>query len=105
MQSQIITDDQITSSSSLDDTTLPHFARLLNDKHWTPHPEDDAPWLQISFDEQMILSGLVVEGIKSLELGWIWLDEFYLMYSNDLIQWTPYVYFEHGEKVLSFNFT
>ncbi|XP_072043123.1 coagulation factor V-like [Amphiura filiformis] len=98
MQSQIIADDQISSSSYLDYDRMPQFARILNDSFWMPNPRDDAPWLQISFDEQMIFSAFVLEGVVSLDVGWIWIDEFYFMYGNDLMLWKPYKYFEHNGK-------
>ncbi|XP_072049239.1 uncharacterized protein [Amphiura filiformis] len=98
MQSQIIADDQISSSSYFDNTTLPQFARILNDSYWMPHPGDDAPWLQISFDERMIFSALVVQGIVRLDIGWVSVDKFFLKYSDDLMEWKPYTYFDHNGR-------
>ena len=99
MQTQMIVDDQITSSSSMNEMTKPQFARLLNNSYWMPALEDKNPWIQISFKDRMIFSALVLEGIVSLDIGWIWVDKFFLTYSSDSIQWQPYRYTENNGVV------
>ena len=94
-----IRDNQITASSHADIQHLPHFGRLLGDNFWAPNPSDDNPWIQVSLDHQSVFSGVVVDGQLDLNVGWIWVDNFYVTYSADGKNWKSYVYFTNNEKV------
>ena len=90
---------QINASSFSSAQHVAHFGHLLSDSYWKPHPSDDHPWIQVSFGQRVVLSGLVIDGQLSLDIGWIWVDRFYVTYSDDGIMWKPYVYFTENELV------
>ena len=88
----LIQDSQLSSSSSFDKDHRAHFARLLNASYWRPSDIDPSPWWEVHFQQRMIISGLVLDGDWSIIHGWIWLEQFYMLYSNDGETWKPYVY-------------
>ena len=90
---------QITTSSFSSAQHAAYFGHLLSDSYWKPHPSDDSPWIQVSFGQRVVLSGLVIDGQLSLDIGWIWVDRFYVTYSDGGIAWKPYVYFTEEELV------
>ncbi|XP_072046390.1 lactadherin-like [Amphiura filiformis] len=92
MSTNTIQDHQLSSSTVFDANHQAHFARLLNPSFWRPSEDDAAPWLQVSFEQRMVVSGLVLDGDWSIEYGWIWIEQFYLLYSGDGVTWKPYVY-------------
>ena len=96
-----ISDDQISASSYSDNDHLPQHGRLLSDSYWMPNPTDTDPWIQISFEQQIIISGVIIDATLSRQgAGWIWVDTFYLTYSDDGMIWKPYVYFTKSDKVM-----
>ncbi len=99
-------DHQISSSSYLNDAYRPYYGRLLNQSLWIPNSLDMEPWIQISFNHQVVVSGIVVDGHLSSVDGWIWIDKFYVTYSHDSVSWIPYVYFSStsSDKVKMFLF-
>lgn len=99
LSTHVITDDQMSASSSFDDNHQPQFARLLDARYWRPAVDDAEPWLQVSFRQSIIVSAVVVDGDWSIEEGWIWLERFFLMFSGNGETWNPYVYSTDGEKV------
>ena len=83
MATNQIQDDQISASSYLSESHLPQNARLMNGTSWIPSPEDSDPWLQISFEKIMVVSAIVVDGRLDSNIGWIWMDVFYITYNED----------------------
>ena len=92
MSSNTIQDDQITASSYYDERHQPHFARLNHDNYWRPRLDDPLPWLQVAFDERMVISAVVLDGDWDINEGWIWLESFFIQYSSDEVTWIPYFY-------------
>ncbi len=99
MSAHTIEDHQLFSSSSFDDSHQAYHARLLNPTYWRPSEEDTDPWLQVSFHERIVVSGLVLDGDWSIEHGWIWIEMFYLLHSSDGTNWKPYVYTTDNDQV------
>ena len=99
-----IQDNQISASGYLSESHLPQNARLMNTSNWIPSPEDPSPWLQISFKTTMVVSAIVLDGRLDSNIGWIWLDVFYITYSEDGDDWKPYQYYTKTEKVKNIHF-
>ncbi|XP_072021058.1 uncharacterized protein [Amphiura filiformis] len=93
-----IKDHQISASSFIDDAHMPQYARVLNQSFWMASLSDSQPWIQIHFNGQMVIAGLIVDGHLSMDLGWIWVDKFHVTYSNNGRSWKPYVYFTENDK-------
>ena len=100
MSDHHISDNQITASSYLDDDHFPYYGRLLNDSYWVPSQRDNTPWIQIALEQEMLISGLIIDGHLNKDRGWIWVDKFFITYSHNGITWKPYVYFTEKDKVL-----
>ena len=80
--------DQISASS----TTRDMFGvNLKNAKKWKPSKADDDPYLEITFVEPMIITGLIVEGHWSTRRNWKWVESFRLTYSYDDVIWKTHV--------------
>ena len=103
LSTYFIKDHQLSSSSSYDENNQAHFARLLNTSYWRPEDKDTSPWLQIQFEERMVISGLVLDGDWSITHRWIWLEQFYLTYSSDGEHWKPYIYSTNNDQVIVHN--
>ena len=99
MSTNEIPDADISASSHRDKDHMPQHGRLLDNSYWMPLSDDVTPWLEVEFPQQMIISGLVIEGHLSLDRGWIWVDAFHVKYSRNGVDWKPYVYFTDNDKV------
>ena len=84
----IITDDLISASSYLSDSSRPHFARLRNASYWSPSPNDTTPWIQVSFPRPVIISILVIQGAG---LSGSWAEEMVVSYSSDGNNWNTFI--------------
>ena len=99
LSSNIITDSQLSASSSMDEKHQAFFARLFNNSYWIPSQNDSSPWLQVTFRKRYIVSAIVIDGQWTNRDGWVWLRHFYIMYSYDELTWNPYRYDTLDEKV------
>ena len=95
MANHEIEDEQITASSSID----PHFpfhARLNNtDNFWRPNYEDQEPWIQVGFLNQIVkIFEIMTRGYSNMNN----IEKFTVSYSNDGLRFAQYK--ENGiEKV------
>ncbi|MCJ8732523.1 hypothetical protein PDJAM_G00212510 [Pangasius djambal] len=96
MQSGLISDQQITASSTATNwyssMWLPWFARL--DKQgslnaWQAKSNDIHPWLQIELKDVKKITGIVTQGAKSLNTE-MFVTTYVLEYSDDGKKWTKY---------------
>ncbi|XP_041471581.1 uncharacterized protein LOC121421048 [Lytechinus variegatus] len=62
MESSWIPDADIRASSYLDEDHAPRFARLHGNSSWIPDPADREPFIQVRFQERMIITGLLIQG-------------------------------------------
>lgn len=66
MESGFITDTQIRASSSVDQYHTAEFARLNNESSWQARSDDHSPWIEVSFQQRMILTGNFLKKNSSL---------------------------------------
>ncbi|XP_033635439.1 uncharacterized protein LOC117296560 [Asterias rubens] len=71
MVSGAISNDRVTASSWLDDDHTPGHARVGNYSSWRPEPSDTSPWLEIGFNERMLITGLLIQGGGQEEHNWV----------------------------------
>ncbi|KAI1901374.1 hypothetical protein AGOR_G00033740 [Albula goreensis] len=91
MVSGLISDSQITSSSSQSDRSwLPENVRLLTSRTgWTlvTHQALKNAWLQMDLGEEKLVRGLIIQGGKHRE-NKVFMRKFRVGYSNNAINWT-----------------
>ena len=65
----------------------PHYGRLRSDSYWAPEPDDNDPWIQISFSHLTVVSGLVVQGAGD---AWGWVKDLTVTYTPDGKDWKTF---------------
>ncbi|XP_076461744.1 uncharacterized protein LOC143294198 [Babylonia areolata] len=85
---QVITDNQFTSSSSLDEIHGAAMSRLTTDYSsmyaaWRPASADQSPWVQVDFLEPKLLSGVLMQGR--------WPAGFHVQHSMDGVHFEDYI--------------
>ncbi|XP_072021908.1 LOW QUALITY PROTEIN: uncharacterized protein [Amphiura filiformis] len=105
MKSGIIGDSQVTASTFGDSKHAPWFARLHNDSLWQPSSGDNAPWIQVSFQQRMIITGIIVQGNGDTANQGSWVKEFYISYTtNETIPMWNYSNYETLPKPTTIQF-
>ena len=87
-----ISDVAMTSSSILDTSSFPHYARLRNQNGncaWLPANTADrnSSWVQIDLDNQTNVSAVATQGSCS---GDQWTKSYVIMYSRNGVDWKTY---------------
>uniref|UniRef100_A0A2C9K961 F5/8 type C domain-containing protein n=1 Tax=Biomphalaria glabrata TaxID=6526 RepID=A0A2C9K961_BIOGL len=88
----VVTNDQLTSSSNIDQTHTAADGRLYNTKSnssggsWIPGSETNQ-WITVKFDEPKLLSGVVTQGSPDSSR---WMKTFYIYYSVNGVDFIPY---------------
>ena len=77
----MIEDSQISSASSVYGTVFSaHEARLDGHSSWTASTEDVNPWIQVTFDTPVHITGVITQGDPNWDL---WVSQYKVEYSND----------------------
>lgn len=87
MRTKGIPDERIQASTNLSDNHLPSFARLDNSKAWCPDPSDKLPYLQITFEEEKMMTAITTQGSRR---DGKWAQKFEIKYMNHIGIWVPY---------------
>ena len=87
MRTKGIPDERIQASTKASDNHLPSFARLDNFKAWCPAPSDKSPYLQITFEEEKMMTAITTQGSSS---DWSWAQKFDIKYMNHIGIWVLY---------------
>ncbi|XP_044179768.1 sushi, von Willebrand factor type A, EGF and pentraxin domain-containing protein 1-like isoform X6 [Acropora millepora] len=87
MRTKGIPDERIQASTNLSDNHLPSFARLDNFKAWCPDPSDKLPYLQITFEEEKMMTAITTQGSRG---DGRWAQKFEIKYMNHIGIWVPY---------------
>ena len=87
MRTKGIPDERIQASSNSSDNHLPSFARLDNFKAWCPAPSDKLPYLQITFEEEKMMTAITTQGSRR---DGSWAQKFEIKYMNHTGIWVPY---------------
>lgn len=87
MRTKGIPDERVQASSHFSDNHLPSFARLDNSKAWCPAPTDKLPYLQITFEEEKMMTAITTQGSR---MDWRWAQKFEIKYMNHEGIWVPY---------------
>ncbi|XP_078088755.1 coagulation factor V [Mustelus asterias] len=105
MENGTITDDQITASSFISSwwgSWKPSLARLDREGRinaWKANKQDTDPWLQVSFQKKMNISGIITQGAKSLTTT-MFVQSYAVHFSSDGEIWRPYTNQpDVGEKI------
>ena len=86
MQDKRIPDNGITSSSELSANHAPVFARLDGPSAWCSAPGDQSPYIQITWDEENLITGITTQGSFR---DFSWARNFEVTYMRDE-KWTSY---------------
>ena len=99
MESGVISDTQITSSSDLSETSTAIYARLnqLGEKNgtegaWVAATNDKNQWIEVNLYRQMVVTGVTMQGNPSSDK---WVTRYKVEFSLDHAVW-EYVPDENG---------
>ena len=103
MESGVISDNQITSSSDLSDTSTAIYARLnqeINgtDGAWIPATNDNEQWVEVNLYRQTVIAGVIMQGNPSSDK---WVTRYKVEFSLDHAMWEQ-VHDENGTIQSSF---
>ena len=91
MESGIISDTQISSSSDLSDTSTAIYARLnqLSEKNgtkgmWIAANNDKNQWIEVNLYRQTVVTGVNIQGNPSPDN---WVSKYKVEYSLDHVTW------------------
>ncbi|XP_019640573.1 PREDICTED: uncharacterized protein LOC109482333 [Branchiostoma belcheri] len=106
VESGVITDDQISASSSWSSQYQPREARLNNLNAWSPNSDSTSEWLQVDMLERTSITGIQTQGhryfVTSHFVTSHYVTSYKLIYSNDGINWN--IFQENGsDKVFQGN--
>lgn len=95
MQSRDVPDQAITESSVLQNS--PQYkgkqARLHNNGAWIAGKNDGSQWIQVKFSHRKAVTMISTQGHQGF------IKEFFLLYSDDGLQWTKYKDSQGNDKV------
>lgn len=86
VESNAISDFQITSSSNYDATLTPNDARLNSDTAWAAEVLDENQYIQVDFITPQNITAVVTQGRND---AMQWVTEYVVAYSDDGETWTP----------------
>ncbi|GBM75367.1 Lactadherin, partial [Araneus ventricosus] len=86
LENSVLSDAQITASSSLDWTTSPSHARISDRGGWVADSYDEDPYLQVDFLEPRNVSAVVTKGIEANDYK---VTKYKVTYSDDADKWLP----------------
>ncbi|CAL1296415.1 unnamed protein product [Larinioides sclopetarius] len=86
LENSVLSDAQITASSSLDWTTSPSHARISDRGGWVADSHDENPYLQVDFLEPRNVSAVVTKGIEANDYK---VTKYKVTYSDDAEKWLP----------------
>ena len=99
MESGVISDTQITSSSDLSDTSASIYARLNQlgenigtDGAWIAATNDKIQWVEVNLYRQTVVTGVNIKGNPSTDK---WVTRYKVEFSLDHAMW-EYVHDENG---------
>ena len=96
MESRVISDTQITSSSDLSDTSTAIYARLNQnngiESAWIAATNDTSQWIEVNMYRQTVVTGVNMQGNPSFDQ---WVTRYKVEFSLDHIMW-EYVPDESG---------
>ena len=78
----------MSASSYAQDIELKATTHVLISNVWKPKRSDSNPWLQVSFNERVVITGLGIHGDWSIRSTWRWLEHYEVAYSIDGEDWT-----------------
>ena len=91
------TDHHITASNYTDDEHQPEFTRFGNGSFWRADASDVLPWIQVSFDESMIITAVALR-VMAAEFGEGLVQSFRLEYTQRGKTWETYHSLEQDEE-------
>ena len=97
METGLIPDHHITASNYTDNEHQPEFARLGNGSFWRADASDVLPWIQVSFDESMIITAVALRVMRD-EFGDGLVQTFRLEYTQRGQIWQTYNSLEKDEE-------
>ena len=104
MESGVISDNQITSSSELNDTSTAIYARFnqlgeinSTDGAWIAATNDKNQWVEVNLYRQTVIAGVIMQGNPSSDK---WVTRYKVEFSLDHIIW-EYVPDENGTLEVS----
>ena len=92
MESSVISDTQITSSSESSDTSTAIYARLNTDGAWIAGVNDTNQWVEVNLYRQTVITGVTMQGNPSSDE---WVTRYKVEFSLDHAMW-EYVPAENG---------
>ena len=99
MEDYNISDAQLSQSSFINTNYKAPMARLNSPKCWLPYTQSTAQWLQVKFQRQVHINGIITQGRKGIGQ---YVMRYKLRQSLDALTWSD-VLDENGDTDVSFN--
>ncbi|XP_033761396.1 mucin-5AC-like [Pecten maximus] len=83
----VVSDNQLSASSSKDKDHSPSMGRIFSQTSWMPSTTDSTPWIQVDFKKPKLLSGVITMGGHLIQQ---WVKDYKVATSLDGKVFTPY---------------